>query len=152
MHQRKNKWHPSNQGLQILKRREKKEATRRWETKLLFSPAHSEQISQQNLTLKILSGQMKHVFFGRLQPRRQPDLILLLSGFPKKLLSVAYLLCHQGWSDMELWVHESILILTSEVDLVLSQEEMWIYSRNNSPFNMLHLHIETDGSQFIDIE
>jgi len=41
---------------------------------------------------------------GRLQPRRQPDLIIPLSGFPKKLLSAAYLPCHQGWSDMELWV------------------------------------------------
>ncbi len=53
---------------------------------------------------------------------------------------------------MELRVHESILILTSEVDLVLSLEEMWIYSRNNSRSNMLHLHIETDASQFIDIK
>ncbi len=33
---------------------------------------------------------------GKLQPRRQPDLILPLSGFPKKLLSFAYLPCHQG--------------------------------------------------------
>lgn len=52
----KSKW-------QIKKSREKKEGTRRWKTKLLFSRAPSEQISQQNLTLKILSGQMKHVFF-----------------------------------------------------------------------------------------
>jgi len=38
---------------QIKKEREKK---------LLFSWAPSEPISQQNLTLKILSGQMKHGF------------------------------------------------------------------------------------------
>lgn len=47
------------------------------------------------------------------------------------------------WSDMELWVDESILILTSKLDLVLSLEEIYCASYIRS--KILCLHIETDA-------
>lgn len=127
VHQRKNNWQPKN-----------------WEKK-------QHLISQQNPTLKISSGQISHVF-ARSVEGHSADFTLTdtVSNWQSSFGKPDSGGIKSGWSDMELWVHESILILTSELDLVLSLEK--IYSTSNSRSNMLHLHMETDASQCIDVK
>lgn len=73
-----------------LKRRENKKKTENKKTVIQLSTLRADLTTKSDIeNIEWTNKAWFCSLSGRLQPRRQPDLILLLSGFPKKLISVA---------------------------------------------------------------